>query len=81
MALDKKKSTIEYLRMEPADNGVIISWTERTPSNSKGTFENSMYKDHKEVYDIDEDNEEDDIEKAFSKFKELWMRSYNEMKG
>lgn len=84
MALDKSKSTIDYLRMEPADNGVIITWTEKTKSPSKGTFDNCTYKDHKLVYDMDSDEVDESkngLEEAFAKYKELWMKSYKEMKG
>ena len=84
MAIDKTKSTIDYLRMEPADNGVVITWTEKTKSPSKGTFDNCQYKDHKLVYDIDEDGDDKgkgDIDKAFAKFRELWEKSYLEMKS
>lgn len=83
MAIDKSKSTIDYLRMEPADNGVVITWTEKTKTPSKGTYDNCTYKDHKLVYDIDEevDGGKTDIDKAFAKFRELWEKSYQEMKG
>lgn len=81
MALDKSKSTIDYLRMEPADNGVIICYDVKTMSKgSKGQFDNCQYKSHKEVFDIDGENEDESIDKAFSRFKELWMKSYKEMK-
>lgn len=86
MALDKSKSTIDYLNMSPADNGVVISWTEKTKSMGKGTFDNCNYKEHKLVYDIEEDEGENEgkskgLDEAFKKYRELWERSYQEMKG
>lgn len=84
MAIDKTKSTIDYLCMTPADNGVVISWTEKTKGGNKGTYENSTYKDHKLVFDIDEDKDDkgkSDMDIAFAKFLELWEQSYNEMKS
>ena len=81
MALDKTKSTIDYLRMEPADNGVIISYNIKTQSvNTKNSFDNCSYKEHKEVYDIDDENEET-LDEAFKRFRELWTKSYKEMKS
>lgn len=65
--------------MEPAENGVIICYTEKTKSPSKGTYDNYNYDYKKEVYDIDKNGEEDDddgINKAFDRFKELWMSAY-----
>lgn len=83
-SLDKSKCTIDYLRMEPADNGVVITWTEKTKTPSKGTYDNCSYKDHKLVYDIDEsgdDNGKSGLDKAFAKYRELWEKSYQEMKS
>lgn len=82
MAIDKSKSTIDYLQMEPADNGVIVSWTEKQKTPSKGTFDNCSYKDHKLVFDMDDDESKENktgLEEAFAKYKELWMRRYNEI--
>lgn len=79
--MDKSKSTIDYLTMEPATNGVIISYTEKVKKEgSKKTFDDCSYQNRKEVFDIDEDHN-DSIDKAFVRFKELWMRQYNEMKS
>ena len=83
MALDKSKSSIEYLRMDPADNGVIISWTEKTKKakTDKNTYDNYSYKECKLVYDVDnKEKPEEGLNEAFSKFRELWERSYKEMK-
>lgn len=60
-----------YLRMEPADNGVIISWDEQTKTGT-GKYDNTEYKSKKEVFDFDSDDKEDGLEKAFARFKELW---------
>lgn len=55
--------------MEPADNGVIISYDIQT-KNGTGKYENTDYQYKKEVYDFDGD--EDGLDKAFDRFKELW---------
>ena len=81
MALDKSKTSIYYLRMEPASNGFIISYSERVEKPGKGQFDNCQYLDRKEVFDVDDgDQEENDLEKAFARFKELALRQYSEMK-
>lgn len=68
--------------MEPADNGVIISYEIKTqPVNAKSTYDNCSYKDHKEVFDVDGEKEEEGVDAAFTRFKELWMKSYKEMKS
>lgn len=62
---------IESLRMEPADNGCIICYEEITETKAPGQeFANRQYKYRKEVYDFDDD---EDMEEAFKRFKELWM--------
>lgn len=42
--------------MEPADNGVIVSWDEQTqsPAASKSTYENSTYSNKKHVFDFED---------------------------
>lgn len=68
---------ITDLRMEPAKNGVIISWCEQTTkSGGKNTYDNCSYSYPKEVFDFDGDN---DIDKAFERFKEIWKQSYPEV--
>lgn len=48
-----------YLRMEPADNGMIVSWDETvaTPAAKKSTFENSSYQTKKHVFDFEDAGE------------------------
>jgi len=77
------KTKISDLRMEPAANGVIISWCERIENkdSGKGTFDNCRYDYPKEVYDFDQDGESDGIDKAFTRFKEIWMQQYAEAKS
>lgn len=84
ISMDKTKSTIDGLSMEPATNGVIISYTEKTkkPGTEGRTYDDCSYSYKKEVYDIDDtDDGESDLEKAWTRFRELWMRQYNEMKS
>lgn len=76
-----KSTTISGLSMEPAKNGFIISYCEKTKDDSKkSTYDNCNYNYPKEVFDIDDDNEDNDLQKAFDRFKELAMRQYSEMK-
>ena len=75
MPLPEIKGEITDLRMDPATNGVIICYTTKTKSPSKGTYENCSYDYKKEVFDADMDNQED-IDKAFERFKQLWMKAY-----
>jgi len=67
---------ISYLRMEPATNGVIISYDlEKKKTGSKGTFDNCSYESKKEVFDFDMNNESD-FDEAFNRYKQLWIASY-----
>jgi hypothetical protein len=63
------KGKITCLRMEPASNGVIISYDVQYKPESSGPYDNMQYKCEKEVYDFDE--EEEDSMEAFMRFKEL----------
>ena len=77
----ESKSKIQDLRMEPATNGVIISYTEKKEkAHNKNTFDNCSYDYKKEVYDFDTDEKESgekkDIDGAFERFKELWKQAH-----
>lgn len=67
-----KAMKVDYVSLTPADNGVTLSWCEKTSGNS--TYENCSYKDYSEVY------LEKDIDKALNKFKELWKNQYQARK-
>lgn len=56
---------IESLRLEPADNGFVVCWTECTKSSTGGTYGNTMYNYHEEVF------KDDESEKAIGRFKDL----------
>jgi hypothetical protein len=75
---EKKDSYIEDVNMSNADNGVIISYCERTKSAGKGSYDCYDYNRRQEVFDVD-DNDEDDGEmaKAFDRYKELFMEERN----
>jgi hypothetical protein len=68
--------------MEPAKNGFIISYEEtiKKPSSSKNTFDSPSYNYRKEVFDISEGEEAEDIKKAFDRFQELAMMEYKNLK-
>lgn len=67
---------IEYLRIEPADNGLIISYDERNESSSSGeksTYDMPSYVSRKEVFDFDDPSEKNEgFEEAMARFKELF---------
>lgn len=52
------KSKIQDLRIEPATNGVIISYTEKKEKATKNTYDNCTYDYKKEVYDFDTEEKE-----------------------
>lgn len=75
------KSKISNLSMEPATNGVIISYCvkKEKPAN-KGTYDNCSYDYPKEVFDFDQDDagkKTEGFDKAFERFKELWKEAHN----
>lgn len=55
----------EHIRMKPADNGVIIKYTQREAEQVKSTFAPCCYKEKELVYPMDK------IDEAFEKFKSL----------
>jgi hypothetical protein len=60
---------IDDVRMESADNGVIICYNEKRKTGN-GKYDNYTYDYKKEVFDFDE---EEDSKEAFDRFKELFM--------
>lgn len=74
---EDKDSYIESVNMDNADNGVIISYCERTKLKGKGTYDGGydcQYR--KEVFDVDDDDKEnEEMEKAFTRYKELFMEA------
>lgn len=62
-----EKKTIDYLKMESVDNGVIISYTEKC-EKMNSTFENASWKERKEVFDI---KSEKDLIEASKRFMEI----------
>lgn len=74
---DSKDSYIEDVSMRNADNGVTISWCDRTKRKGKGTYDGGYdYNSHSEVYDFDDDDKEsEEFTKAFDRFKELFVQA------
>lgn len=66
MADDKKICNVS---MDNAENGVIVSYTEKRKSANKGTFDNCDYEYCKEVFP------EDKMEAGFTRFKELFLQA------
>lgn len=83
--MSKIETTISDLRLEPASNGVILTWCERKrKEGAKDTYENTTYDYPKEVYDFESgapDAEQSAIDKAMGRFKDLWMMQYAEYKN
>ena len=60
---------IDDVRMETADNGVIICYTQKKKTGN-GKYDNYSYDYKKEVFDFDD---EEDSKEAFDRFKELFL--------
>lgn len=68
------------LRMEPAGNGVVLSWEEQHESPMAGqTYTNTQYKNKKEVFEIDHGKEGDEgMDNAMKRYRELFMKHHAE---
>lgn len=62
------KYKISDLSMQPAENGVIISYCKKKEPKYKGSYDNCTYEYPKEVFNSPEE--------AFMRFKELWMEAF-----
>lgn len=69
---------IEEVRMESAENGVIICYTEKRKRPGAGEYDNYSYEYKKEVFDFDEDKDSD---KAFERFKQLFLAANKKKKS
>lgn len=71
-----KNVKISYLRMEPASNGIVISYEKSwKPTNNK-TFDGPTYKNMTEVFEAEPGESDEAFEKAFARYKELWKMCY-----
>ena len=62
----EKGGIVESVRLEPVDNGFILSWEERVKSkNSDSSYAMCSYNYNKEVYSAD------DVTKAVARMMEL----------
>ena len=62
----KTKGIVESVRLEPVDNGFILSWEERVKSkNSDSQYACCSYEYNKEVYS------QEDVSKAVARMIEL----------
>lgn len=68
------------VRMENADNGVIINYTEKVKRATKGSYDDYAYNYKREVYDFDDD-EGEDFQEAFDRFKELFAQARKDSKN
>jgi hypothetical protein len=78
---ESSKSKISSLSMEPATNGVIISYcVKKEKAAGKGCYDNCSYEYPKEVFDFDGSDattKKEGFDKAFERFKELWKEAHN----
>ena len=64
-----KNRKIQSVSMSDAENGVIVNWDEKIEKPGKGMYDNSSYEYKKEVFS------DEDLDKAFARFKELFMEA------
>jgi len=69
IAMPAPMHPIDDVRMETADNGVIICYTQKKKTGN-GKYDNYSYDYKKEVFDFDD---EEDSQEAFDRFKELFL--------
>lgn len=69
MSMPVPMNPIDDVRMESADNGVIICYTEKRKTGN-GKYDNYTYDYKKEVFDFDY---EEDSQEAFDRFKTLFL--------
>lgn len=78
------ENKIDYLRIEPADNGIIISYDEyvKKPGSEKQSYDMPCCMNRKEVFDFEseEGESEEKFNEAFERFKELFKRYRNQKK-
>lgn len=65
----EKDEKICDVNMQNAENGVLVTYTEKTKGAGKGTYDNYNYEYRKEVFS------EKDMEKGFERFKELFLQA------
>jgi len=63
-----KTNEIEYVQISPADNGWIVSWSERKVSYASSKFGDVKYEEGKRVFTKEQTDE------AFDLHKELKMK-------
>ena len=58
---------IESLKIEKADNGLIICYTtkKKNTSNKEDVYSNYSYQEKKEVFDVDLEDEKEDMDDWF----------------
>ena len=65
--------SVESLRIEKADNGLIICYCKKTKnvSNKDEVYTNYQYEEKKEVFDIDSKDEKEDMNEFMSRLTEI----------
>jgi hypothetical protein len=76
--INMEKTIVSYLRIEPANNGAVISFEEKTaPSGKKNTFDNCSYKPITEAFECQESETIDQcLDRAMSRFTALWKKQH-----
>jgi len=66
-----------HIRLEPADNGFVLEYTEVKESESKGAYDGPNYHDRQVVFPDGEEG----IDGALSKMKEMYMFNKTKKSG
>jgi len=67
----------QHIRLEPADNGFVLEYTEVKEAESKGTYSDSNYYDRQVVFPDGEEG----IDGALAKMKEMYMFNKTKKSG
>ena len=75
--MSNKIKEYKHIRLQPADNGFVLEYTEISEDPSKGTYSDRTHNDRQVVY-TDEGTGLDD---ALSKMKELYLFNKTQKAG
>lgn len=76
-----EKAQINFLRIEPAKNGAVVTYEEKKLKNSKESdkncFENCSYKSCTEAFEAKDGESIDEcLDRAMDRFTVLWKQSH-----
>lgn len=79
--------------MEPADNGIVISYEKTSKPKNGKTFDGPCYKQCTEVFEIEKEEpgekpepgekspDQEAFDSAFARYRELWTQMYKQKKS